>query len=60
MRDTLAAFAAIWTVVNSLFLLAGMLTYSIHTDRCIKPIAKIEYVMPGHVFGCWLAAPWGK
>jgi hypothetical protein len=63
MFESLKGF---WTVTFLISLSAGLI-YSSEQGLgkwdlapCDKPMAKIEYVMPGFQVGCWLGKPWSQ
>lgn len=42
----------IWTLLFLLALSEGLRHAS--TDKCIRPMVRIEYIVPGYQLGCWL------
>jgi hypothetical protein len=48
---------AIWFGINCIGVFIGLSMRSParkFVDTCEEPIARIEYVIPGHLVGCWL------
>ena len=49
-----------WCIATILMLADGMFDARIDVGSdCEKPVTRIELVLPGHVFGCWLSQPVG-